>query len=171
MGGFLLCLILGFMMIMFSLNEANRWLELAAVASFFAGICYFIALFTMFSYVKATADGLIIVNPGSAYRLPWSELRRLKPEGGLSVELKNGEIVFCFAFQPSLLGRMLGYPAARRAIRKIEKFRAQGVPAAAGRGTSSEVPWRRHVHWIVGIWVSLALMIPALVRLLPGVLT
>ncbi|MFY1669606.1 PH domain-containing protein [Plantactinospora sp. WMMB334] len=126
------------------------------------------ALFTMFSYVEATTAGLVVVNPGSANRISWEEVRGLSIERGLTVDLRDGRTVACYAFQPSMLGGILGYPGARRAARRIERIRAAHVVAApSGEGGAADptFPWRRHACLILGIWAFLALLIPAVPRL------
>lgn len=162
-GGFLLCLLSGFMVVMFSLNPANSLGELLTVATFLTVVCYLISLFTMFSYVRATSSGLVVVNPGALFRISWRDVRKLSTDQGLSIELAGGK-VDSFAFQASLAGRVLGYPGARRAARKIERVRVKGVGTGEGRDVGPVVPWRRHVSWIVAIWVTFALIIPLSIR-------
>lgn len=150
---------------MFSLNSANSWGVLLAIATFFTPVCYLISLFTMFSYVRATSSGLVIVNPGELFRISWRDVRKLSSDHGLYVELTNGKKVDSFAFQASLVGRLLGYPGARRAVRKIERVRVKGVGSGGGRDVDPVVPWRRHAGLIVAFWVAFALIIPSLIRL------
>ncbi|WP_307937317.1 hypothetical protein, partial [Salinispora arenicola] len=100
-GGFLLCLLSGFMVVMFSLNPANSLGELLTVATFLTVVCYLISLFTMFSYVRATSSGLVVVNPGALFRISWRDVRKLSTDQGLSIELASGK-VDSFAFQASL---------------------------------------------------------------------
>lgn len=164
-GGILLCLLFGFMVVMFSLNSANSWGELLAIATFFTPICYLVSIFTLFPHVRATSSGLVVVNPGIIFRIPWRNVRGLSADHGLFVELTNGKKVFSFAFQASMIGRLLGYPGARRAVRKMERVRVKGVSGGGGADVDSVVPWRCHVIFIMAFWVTFALIIPSLVRL------
>ncbi|WP_155255731.1 hypothetical protein [Salinispora fenicalii] len=163
--GFLLCLLVVFMVVMFSLNSANGWGELLGIATFFTPICYLISIFTLFPYVRATSSGLVVVNPDKIFRIPWRNVRELSADQGLYVELTNGEKVYSFAFQVSMIGKFLRYPGARRAVRKMEKIRAKGVDSGGGLDVDSAVPWRRHTSFVMGFWVTFALIIPSLVRL------
>lgn len=164
-GGFLACLLFGFMVVMFSLNSANSWGELLGIATFFTPICYLASIFTLFPYVRATSSGLVVANPDKIFRIPWRNIRKLSAGHGLFVELTDGEKIFSFAFQASMIGRFLGYPGARRAVRKIEKVRAKGDSSGGGLDVDSVVPWRRHISFIMAFWVTFALIIPSLVRL------
>lgn len=150
---------------MFSLNSTNSWGELLGIATFFTPICYLVSIFTLFPYVRATSSGLVVANPDRIFRIPWRKVRELSADQGLFVELTNGEKVFSFAFQASMIGQFLGYPGARRAVRKIEKVRAKRVGGGGGLDVDSVVPWRRHIGFILAFWVTFALIIPSMVRL------
>lgn len=168
-GGGLVLLLFGFMTMMFGRNPDNRPVELFLVGCFFAVISYAVAVPAMFSYVEVSAATVVVVNPGSAYRIPWSAVRTLSAANGLSIELTDGRKVDCFAFQSSSVGRMLGYPGARRAVRKLEQVRSRGVAVDPRVHPDPVVPWRRHVFWSVGLWATFAVVIPWLVRLAPDI--
>lgn len=124
-GGLLLWLLFGFMMLISSLNPANDLGELALVGAFFVVICYFVSLTAMFPYVKTTPAVLVVVSPGSSTATPWDRVRGVSAEHGLSVEVDGLGTLECYAFQPSLVGRLLGYPGARRAARKLVRSAGQ----------------------------------------------
>lgn len=166
-GGLLLWLLFCFMMLMFSQNPANSLVELALVGTFFVVICYLISLATMFSYVKATPATLVVVNPGSSTSIPWARVRAVRAEHGLSVEVDGLGSVECYAFQRSLIGRLIGYPGARRAAKKIDRFKADRATLSAG-DPEVETPWRRHVSWLFSGWVAFSLLVPLLVRVIPA---
>ncbi|MEV6371716.1 hypothetical protein [Micromonospora musae] len=161
-GGSSIWLAFGFMAIMFSLNSANSFGELALVGTFFAVICYLVSLATMFSYVKVTPAYLVVVNPGSFNSMPWREIRNVNADRGLSVEADGLGLVECYAFQSSLAGRLMGYPGARRAAKRINQFRVEKANPVGGDQSRREVPWRRHLIWFLSGWVAFSLLIPLL---------
>ncbi|MGC4875781.1 hypothetical protein ACLQ26_05830 [Micromonospora sp. DT43] len=163
-GGSALWAVFGFMMTMFSRNPANGRGQLVLVAAFFAGICYFTTLVTMFSSVKATPAALLVVNPARATSIPWGRVVEVVAERGLVVRVGGAGDVHCYAFQPSIVGRLMGYPGARRAAKKIDSYRKKTARLGATDEPSGEVPWRRHVLWLTGGWSIFALLIPSLVR-------
>ncbi|MBQ1017274.1 hypothetical protein KBX71_05260 [Micromonospora sp. D93] len=165
-GGLMLWAVFGFMMVMFSRNPANGWDQLLLVAAFFVGLCHLVTLAAMFSYVKVTPAALLVVNPGLSTAIPWSRVQEVVAERGLVVRVKGADDVHCYAFQPSVVGGLMGYQAARRAASKIDSYR-KSVALTVGKDDSrGEVPWRRHVLRLVGGWSVLALLIPSSVRVL-----
>ncbi|MGC4810892.1 hypothetical protein ACLQ29_10225 [Micromonospora sp. DT228] len=164
-GGLLLWAVFGFMMVMFSRNPANGWSELLLVAAFFVGLCHLVTLAAMFSYVRVTPAALLVVNPGLSTAIPWSRVQEVVAEHGLVVRVSGAEDVHCYAFQPSVVGRLMGYPGARRAVRKIDTY-GRRVALADEGDPESRATWRRHLLWLVGGWSVFALLIPPLVRVL-----
>ncbi|MEU8406560.1 MULTISPECIES: hypothetical protein [Micromonospora] len=165
-GGSLIWLLFGFMMLMFSLNPANGWSGLIAVASFFAVICYLISLTTMFSFVKPTHESLLIVNPGVRVVVPWDRVKGVDSGNGLVVSVVGHRDVACYAFQGSLLGRLWGSRRNVRAADAIEVWRKRNAGSASGGKIYSEVPWTRHLIWFAAGWSVFAGGIPILARLL-----
>ncbi|WP_406068015.1 hypothetical protein [Micromonospora sp. NBC_01638] len=166
LGGFLLWLLFGFMMLMFSLNSANGRGGLIAVASFFAVICYLISLTTMFSFVKPTRESLQIVNPGARVIVPWGRVKGVDAENGLVVSAIGHRDVACYAFQGSLLGKLWGSRRNAGAAEAIEAWRKKNADRVSGGEIHSEVPWVRHLLWFAVGWSVLAGGIPVLARLL-----
>ncbi|MFF5177969.1 hypothetical protein ACFY2Q_08080 [Micromonospora sp. NPDC000316] len=165
-GGLLLWAVFGFMMVMFSRNPANGWGQLMVVAAFFVGLCHLVTLDAMFSYVKVTPTALLVVNPGLSAAIPWNRVEKVAAERGLVVRVRDAEDVHCSAFQPSVVGRLLGYPGAHRAVRKIESYGQAVVRTAGEDDPQRAVAWRRHLVFLVGGWSVFALLIPSLVRVL-----
>ncbi|MEU8331290.1 hypothetical protein [Micromonospora sp. NPDC048839] len=163
LGGLLLWAFFGFMMVMSSRNPANGWGELLLVAAFFVGLCHVVTLAAMFSSVQVTPAALLVVNPGLSTAIPWSRIQEVVAEHGLVVRVSGAEDVHCYAFQPSVVGRLMGYPGAHRAVKKIESYR-RCVALADEGDPESGATWRRHLLWLVGGWSVFALLIPALVR-------
>ncbi len=163
-GGLTLWAAFGFMMVMFSRNPANGWGQLMLVAAFFVSICHLTTLATMFSYVKATPAALLVVNPGLSTVIPWSRVQQVDAEHGLVVRVRDAEDVHCHAFQPSVVGRLVGYPGACRAVRKIESYGKIVARTAGDEDPVSLVAWRRHLLFLVGGWSVFALLIPSSVR-------
>ncbi|MGW3784327.1 hypothetical protein ACWD5Z_07060 [Micromonospora chokoriensis] len=164
-GGLMLWALFGFMMVMFSRNPANGWDQLMLVAAFFVGICHLTTLATMFSYVKVTPAALLVVNPGLSTVIPWSRVQQVDAKHGLVVRVRDVDDVHCYAFQPSVIGRLMGYPGAHRAVKKIVSYGRRVAIADEGEPESA-VTWRRHLLWLVGGWSVFALLIPSLVRVL-----
>ncbi|MEV4766460.1 hypothetical protein AB0J89_27915 [Micromonospora chokoriensis] len=163
-GGLMLWALFGFMMVMFSRNPANGWGQLMLVAAFFVGICHLTTLATMFSYVKVTPSALLVVNPGLSTVIPWSRVQQVDAEHGLVVRVRDADDVHCYAFQPSLIGRLVGYPGAHRAVEKIESY--ANARTAAEDHLERAVAWKRHLLFLVGGWSLFALLVPSLVRVL-----
>ncbi|WFF03990.1 hypothetical protein [Micromonospora sp. WMMD964] len=161
-GGVMLWALFGFMMVMFSRNPANGWGGLLLVAAFFVGICHLTTLATMFSYVKVTPSALLVVNPGLSTVIPWSLVQQVDAEHGLVVRVRDADDVHCYAFQPSLMGRLVGYPGAHRAVEKIESY--ADARTAAEDHLERAVTWKRHLLFLVGGWSVFALLVPSLVR-------
>lgn len=164
-GGVLLWLLFGFMMLMFSLNSANGWGGLIAVASFFAVICYLISLTTMFSFVKLTPESLQIVNPGLRMIVPWGRVKGVAADNGLVVSVLGHRDVACYAFQGSLLGRLWGSRRNARVADAIEARMIKSADRKSGGEVYSEVPWVRHLLWFTIGWSVFAGVIPVLARL------
>lgn len=163
-GGSMLWAVFGFMMVMFSRNPANGWAQLMLVAAFFVGICHLTTLATMFSYVKVTPAALLVVNPGLSTAIPWGRLQEVVAEHGLVVRVRDADDVHCYAFQPSIIGRLVAYPGAYRAVRKIERYE-KAVALTAGQGDLERAgTWRRRLLFLVGGWVVFAVLIPSLIR-------
>ncbi|MGC4765869.1 hypothetical protein ACLQ20_23725 [Micromonospora sp. DT46] len=162
----MLWLLFGFMMIMFSLNPANDWGELVAVASFFGVICYLVSLASMFSLVKPQRKALLVINPGAVVTVPWSRIRSIDAQNGLVVQVVGAKEVVCHAFQGSLVGRIFGAASANRAADTIERYRTRSASLEASDEVESRVPWRRHLLWLTSIWSVLAIGVPLGVRLL-----
>ncbi|WP_327643462.1 hypothetical protein [Micromonospora zamorensis] len=165
-GGLMLWAVFGFMMVMFSRNPANGWGELVLVAAFFVGLCHLVTLAAMFSYVKVTPAALLVVNPGLSTAIPWGRVQEVVAEHGLVVRVRGAEDVHCYAFQPSVVGRLMGYPGAHRAVKKIDSYGKRLALAADKDDPESAVTWRRHLLWLVGGWSVFALLVPSLVRVL-----
>ncbi|MFD6682230.1 hypothetical protein [Micromonospora parva] len=165
-GGSTLWAVFGFMMVMFSRNPVNGWGQLMLVAAFFVGICHLTTLATMFSYVQVTPAALLVVNPGLSTAIPWGRVQEVVAEHGLVVRVSGAEDVHCYAFQPSVVGRLMGYPGAHRAVDTIVSFRRRVAITADEGEPESAIAWRRHLLWLLGGWSIFALLVPSLVRVL-----
>lgn len=155
-----------FIMLMFGGNADNRWSVLLIIAAFCIVLCYLCSLLTMFSWVQPRRGHLVVNNPGETIFIPWKEIRRLRADDGLDIQLKGSdEEVSALAYQSSLIGLLAGNPSARRAVARIERFMKESADLQAPGEVERFFPWWRHFAWLSGGWLLLAVVMPLLGRL------
>lgn len=167
--GFVPWLLAGYAMLMFGARRGNSLITLLPIAGFFLLICYATSVASMFSIVVLRPSCLVVVNPGARYRIPWKEVMGVDGENGLKIVLKGGsKPIESFAYQSSLVGRLAGSPSSRRVACAIRDFQKTSATMTHGDDLEQTIPWIRHLWWLSGGWVGLALVLPGLGHLLGG---
>ncbi|GCD20128.1 hypothetical protein CTKZ_16900 [Cellulomonas algicola] len=94
--------------------------------------------------VAATQDGIVVRNPWHTIRIPWAEVAGFEGGARMSVRLRSGDDVACWAVQKTNLYLVLDRPGRpERMSQRFATVRPTTPPGpargATGRGVA--VPW------------------------------
>ncbi|MEH0971113.1 hypothetical protein V6U77_08230 [Micromonospora sp. CPCC 205546] len=154
------------MMFMFGTKPSNGPADLLLVGIFLTGLCYFVSLATMFSWVRITPGHLIVQNPGKRFKIPWARVQSLDAASGLNVKVRGvREPVPSVAYQGSLIGSIAGSPSSRKAAGAIARFVDESADSQAAGEIEQSFPWRSHVGWVAIGWTTLGVVLPTVGRL------